>query len=176
MKPDIFMDDFERTEWGDAHFAAIGRALVFATRFESLCKSLNVILGVKENRSVLESEDETQSFVNRIHKRCLAEQISSIVGKIEDLKDILDKARRARNEIVHKLTLGLDRCIDSLLETDVKYLMERLQELVVILAEADRIISFISSLETNEHIPSPEFLKNYPEKVREWVTNIEDIC
>jgi hypothetical protein len=29
MKPDIFMDDFGRTEWGDSIYSAIGRVRLF---------------------------------------------------------------------------------------------------------------------------------------------------
>jgi hypothetical protein len=29
MKPDIFMDDFGRTEWGDSIYSAIGRVQLF---------------------------------------------------------------------------------------------------------------------------------------------------
>lgn len=54
MKPDIFMDDFERTVWADAHYAAIGRALTFATRLEAGCKALNTILSLKKNRGTLD--------------------------------------------------------------------------------------------------------------------------
>jgi len=172
MKPDIFMNEFERTKWADAHYAAIGRALTFATRFEALCKTLNIMLGVKENRSVLESEDDIRAFVDRLHKRRLAQHISSIVGNENELKDILEKARLARNEIAHDLALGLDRSIDSLPESAVQHLMERLKELVKTLAEADRIVSLISSVLTNEHLPVPEFLKNYPRLVEQWVTGL----
>ena len=34
MKPEIFLDEFERTEWGDEVFGVVGRGLTFATRFE----------------------------------------------------------------------------------------------------------------------------------------------
>jgi len=52
MEPEIFMHDFERTAWADAYYSVIGRALTFATRFESLCRTLNVLFGIKGNKTI----------------------------------------------------------------------------------------------------------------------------
>jgi len=169
MKPDIFMDDFERTMCGNAHYSAIGRALTIATRFESLCKVLNTMLGVKEDRNVLESEEDVQRFVTRFYNQRLAKHITSIAAGEDQFRTLLDKARLARNEIAHDITLGLDRMIDNDPE-----LIERLRILIDDLAKADRTLSFILSILTNEHLPVPEFLEKYPMLVQEWVTNIED--
>ena len=56
MKPDIFMDDFERSEWSDSHHAVIGRLLAFASRLEAMVKTVSAFVGVKKNRSILDSE------------------------------------------------------------------------------------------------------------------------
>jgi hypothetical protein len=175
MKPDIFMDDFERTVWADAHYAAIGRGLTFATRFEALCKTLNTMLSVKSERSSLDSEDDIRDFVERIYKCSLAQHIASIGGNKNTLKPILNNARIARNEIAHEITLGLDRSIDSISGPYVQNLMERLKELIKSLAKADRIISVILSVVTHEHLPNREFIEEYPQFIENWVTDIGEI-
>jgi hypothetical protein len=175
MKPDIFMDDFERTVWADAHYAAIGRALTFATRFEALCKTLNAMLSVK-SKNFLDSEDDIRDFVEHIYKCSLAQHITSIAGNENTLSLILNNARIARNEIAHEFTLGLDRSIDSIPEPYVQKLMERLKELAKSLAEADRIISLILSVVTHEYIPNREFLEDYPQLIEKWVTDVGEIA
>jgi len=169
------MDDFERTAWGDAYYAAIGRVLTFATRFEAHCRTLNTILGFKKNRGILDSINGIHAFVKRLHKVKLAKHISSIAANDKELKDILDKARSGRNEIAHELTLGLDRCIDRYSETYIKKLVKRLQQVIRSLALADRIVSLTLSIETNECVPNEGFLAEYPELVEKWATEMEEI-
>lgn len=91
------------------------------------------------------------------------------------MKGILNRARIARNEIAHELTLGLDRNIDSIPGSYIQNLMERLKELIKSLAEADRIISVISSVVTHEHLPNRKFLEEYPQFIEKWVTDIGEI-
>ena len=61
MNPDIFLDDFERTEHSDALHGMLGRALIVATRFDAMCKAAalqvefrkeTVSLGDEKNRHV----------------------------------------------------------------------------------------------------------------------------
>jgi hypothetical protein len=175
VKPDIFMDDFERTVWADAHYAAIGRALVFATRFDAGCKTLNIMISVKNKKALLNTEDDIQSFVNRLFKLHLAEHIKTIAGDKKKLKTILDKARLARNEIAHEITLGFDRCIDNLPKKAVQNMMKRLKKLIRSLAEGDRAISLISSIVTHECPPNPKFISEYPQLIEKWVTDMKEI-
>lgn len=62
MNPDLFIDDFERTENSDALHAILGRSLIVATRFDAMCKAAalqvdfrKVVLPITddENRSML---------------------------------------------------------------------------------------------------------------------------
>src|SRR4030095_12717372 len=47
--------DFEtaRTEFSDVAYAAIGRALAFATRFEANCRALAALIGLREAMKTL---------------------------------------------------------------------------------------------------------------------------
>ncbi|NJD55692.1 MAG: hypothetical protein FIA94_04710 [Nitrospirae bacterium] len=169
MKPDIFMHDFERTDWADAHYSVIGRALTFASRFEGLCKALNVLIGIKENRGILDSEEEVANFVNNLHKQRLIQHVTSIARDDSELQMILNKGRLARNEIAHEIASGLDRCIDLLEKKYIEDLIKRLRALIIDLAEADRVVSFIISVVTNEPLPTRDFLTEYPHYVEQWV-------
>jgi hypothetical protein len=44
----LFDFDTTRSEFSDAAYAAIGRALAFATRFEANCRALAARIGVRE--------------------------------------------------------------------------------------------------------------------------------
>jgi hypothetical protein len=44
----LFDFNIARTEFSDAAYAAVGRALAFATRFEANCRALAVLIGVRE--------------------------------------------------------------------------------------------------------------------------------
>lgn len=175
MKPEIFMCDFERTVRADAYYSVIGRALTFATRFDSLCRALNVLLGIKQKKYSLGSKEEVIKLVNRLHKLRLIQHISSIAGNKNELKRILDKGRCVRNEIAHDLTRGLDRCIDTLPDKHINNLMDRLRILIIELAEADKAVSFITSILTHESLPSPEFLTKYPSLIKKWVMDTKEI-
>lgn len=172
MKPEIFMDDFERIEGDDAGYAAIGRALTFASRFEAMCKTLSVLVGLKSHSSLLDSEEQLKTFFDKLHKMPLARHLSSLKLEVESAATILDEARKARNEIAHEVALGLDRSLDSLPEGSMKDLLDRLRILSARLAEGDRIVSYLASIATNEAIPSAEFLRNYPQMVADWVCDL----
>jgi hypothetical protein len=44
----LFDFDTTRSEFSDAAYATIGRALAFATRFEANCRALAALIGVRE--------------------------------------------------------------------------------------------------------------------------------
>ncbi len=173
MKPDTFMNDFERTDWADAHYSVIGRALTFALRFEGLCKALNVLIGIKENRGILDSEEEVAKFVNNLHNRRLIQHVISIARDDSELQIILNKGRLARNEIAHDIASGLDRCIDILEKKHIEDLMDRLRSLIIDLANADQAVSLITSIVTNEPLPPRDFLTEYPHFIEQWVMERE---
>jgi len=169
------MANFERTAWSDAHYSVIGRALTLATRFEALCRSLHVYIGLKEYKGILESEEEVIKLVTNLGRLKLVQHIRAIVRDEGELKSILDKGRLARNEIAHKLTIGLDHLIDTLPDNHINELMERLRKLVSELAEADRAISFIISVVSHESLPTDQFLSNYLKMIENWVMDVDEI-
>ena len=172
MKPEIFMDDFERTELSDAHYAAIGRLLTFASRFEAVAKGISLLVGLKKKRSLIDSDSALNEFIERLRKMPLARHLSDLGLDEGSAGMVLLAARRARNEIAHTLTIGLDRCLDRLSREQRVEFVQRLEELAVSLAEGDRVISYLASVSTSEHLPSPNFLNEYPVRVAAWVCEL----
>ena len=168
MKPEIFMDEFERTHYGDSIFSSVGRALTISTRFENNCKMLAVILELKEN-SLFDDEEKFNSFVKKLYSKRLFEDIQKILKSTKDFETILDKARKSRNEIVHELTKGLDKTLDLLPKEEIKSLDSRLIELVENISYGDLITSFLLSVITKEPIPSFQILNKYKNNILEWV-------
>ncbi len=166
------MDDFERTEWADARYAAIGRILTLASRFEAVSKTLSAVVGLKKDRSLLDSEERLKTFIEKLRKMPLAKHLSALSLELDSVATVLGEARKARNAIAHDLTLGLDRCLDSLPEESMKPFLDSLRTLSIRLAEGDRIVSYLASVATNEETPSVAFLETYPRSVAEWVCDL----
>lgn len=168
MKPEIFMNSFERTHYGDSIYSSIGRALTVSTRFENNCKMLAVILELKDNPS-FDDEEIFNEFVQKLYNKRLFDDIQRILKVSKDLGDALNVARISRNEIVHELTKGLDSTLDSLPKDDIKNFDSRLIKLIENISLGDLITSYILSVITKERIPNIQFLNNYRNRILEWV-------
>ena len=172
MKPDIFMDNFERTEWGDSIYSAIGRALTLATHFESSCRGLVVILQLKTTpHEILESPTGIEELSDKLYQRRLGQNISTFAPTQDDFRCLLDKARNARNEIAHEIALGMEN--QKALERNEEFFLGRIRELSLTLAEADRAVCFALTVLTHDHMPNNDFLKKYPERIAQWVCELE---
>lgn len=173
MKPEIFMNNFERTSYGDSIYSSIGRALTIATRFETNCKMLAVILQLKEKK-LFEDEEEFNRFINALYKKRLFEDIEIIENNTEDYNGILHKARASRNEMAHELTKGLDTILELLPKDEIKRMDSRMIELIENISAGDIIISYLLSVVTNETIPNIKFLKAYRNEILQWVMDRTD--
>jgi hypothetical protein len=172
MKPDIFMDDFERTEWGDSIYSAIGRVLTLANHFESSCRSLVGILQLKTtSHEILESPTGIKELSDELYRRSLGQNISIFAPAQDDFRHLLDKARDARNEIAHEIALGMED--QEGLERNEEFFLGRIRELSLTLAEADRAVCFALTVVTHDHMPDNDFLNEYPERIAKWVCQLE---
>jgi hypothetical protein len=172
MKPDIFMDDFERTEWGDSIYSAIGRVLTLANHFESSCRSLVGILQLKTtSHEILESPTGIKELSDELYRRSLGQNISIFAPAQDDFRHLLDKARDARNEIAHEIALGMED--QEGLERNEEFFLGRIRELSLTLAEADRAVCFALTVVTHDHMPDTDFLNEYPERIAKWVCQLE---
>src|SRR5688500_7119998 len=119
---DLFDLPTERTEFSDAGYAAFGRSLVFATRFEANCRALAVLMGIKDrtqaqrNDSTLLDDEEFRKLVAALWKKQLFHQIQALntsVHLTNDLRTVLNAAREARNYLAHDFGLGAQHEIET---------------------------------------------------------------
>lgn len=169
MGPDVFMNDFSRTEWSDGYFGMLGRALVFATRFEASVRSLSTLLDLRGSPDALDSQQRMEELLDAARKKGLAKHIKRVGLDEGEFSETLRIAREARNEVAHDLGLGLDRCLDLLPAPDMEKVEERLRELSLFLARGDWIACMLISILTEEHRPTGNYLNEYPERVANWV-------
>lgn len=168
MQPDIFMDDFERTVWGDSIYAAMGRVLTLAAHFESSCRGLVRILQLKTtSHEILESPTGIKKLSDELYRRGLGRNISTFAPTQDDFRLLLDNARKARNEIAHEIASDMEG--QEGLERNEEFFLGRIRELALTLAEADRAVCFALTVLTHDHMPNNDFLKKYPERVAQWV-------
>lgn len=172
MKPDIFMDDFDRSERADSIYSVIGRALTLATHFESSCRGLVVVLKLRTTpREILDFPEGFEELSDELYRRSLYQNISTFAPTQDDFRQLLDKARNARNEIVHEIALGFEDW--EKLKREEDFFLSRIHELSLILAEADRAVCFALTVLTHDQMPNNDFLEKYPERIAKWVCDLE---
>src|SRR5918992_1505572 len=73
----------ERTEFSDAVYSMIGRALAVASRFEASCRALALLLGIRQSSPPgsfsLTRPEDLDLLISEIRKRQLFRQIESVV-------------------------------------------------------------------------------------------------
>jgi hypothetical protein len=166
MQLDILLEDFEMTENTEKLHSILGRSLVIATRFDSLCDHALKLLEFKSSFSILLPEKDFQEYVDKLFSK-----FSSLSNNIDALtidnsyKSILHEARKARNEVVHSVGKGLTGCLDG--KVDEEKFKSYLSELIVKVADGDFVISTILSIINYNQLPN---YKNdqYQKKIVNW--------
>jgi len=183
MSPEIFIEDFERTENSDSLHGVIGRSLIIATRFDSMCISLSKLLDI---RSMVISKAIGSKLVEQgaVEERITDENFDTLINQVTskyhslgasiksfqlpgEASTILHDARKARNEIAHSLTKGLEGCIDS--KVNEEYFINEISRLVKIITDGDIIISSLMSVVNKEPILNESSLSKYRNRVLNWV-------
>jgi hypothetical protein len=170
----------ERTEFSDASYAAIGRALAYATAFEDACRGLSRLLHIGERLpEVLKSVPDLDAAFAKIVQKEWDDRLGQHVKRILDyhefpsnVGEMIKQAKAARNEIAHEIALGtLDRPLPSI-ETDNfrTELLSRLAQLVRAIANGFIIVELASLSHSREPLPTRSFLSSYPDRIVEWVT------
>jgi hypothetical protein len=177
---DYFSLPAERAEFSDAIYSAIGRGLTFATLFESNCRALALLVGVK-NQVIsdvsfsLSRQEDLDALVNDLQRKRLVDQINVVcsdLGIDSESRRILQKGREARNAVAHELTLGLEHQVESDLGRD-NYL-DHLRILIEDLAVANLVVCLFSLLATGEGLPTMQFISQYPVRAVNWVCEVND--
>lgn len=170
MNPDIFITDFERTENTDELQSVLGRALIIATRFDSMCNAAAVHLELKQkltSPSIL-GEAEYQEFALKIVEkyRTLNQNINAL-SFLGDITVSLHEARKARNYVAHELAKGLTGCLDT--KCNEGALIQEVSDQILDIAEGDIAISLVISALNHDSIPNKQFLSSYKERIINWV-------
>lgn len=153
MQSDIFLEDFEMTENTEKLHSILGRGLVIATRFDSLCDHTLKLLEFKSSFSILLPEKDFQEYVDKLFSK-----FSSLSNNIDALtidnsyKSILHEARKARNEVVHSVGKGLTGCLDG--KVDEEKFKSYLSDLIFKVADGDFVISTILSIINYNKLPN----------------------
>jgi len=171
MSPEIFIDNFERTENSNYLQGVIGRSLIVATRFDSMCTALSMALEIRSRAVCLLNSDEYfNQFVTQVESkyRTLNSSIQSF--KLPDqISDILYQAKKARNEVVHSLTKGLEGCIDTKISNDG--FIDEVSDLLGKIVDGDIISSVLMSNFNNETVLNNVSLERYKNKIINWVVD-----
>ena len=170
MDPDTFIDDFERTENSDDIQSIVGRALIIATRFDSMCEAAAIPIDIKKeavSKSVM-ADGEFDAYASKIATkyRTLKTNIESI-DLPSDISVILHDARVARNSVAHDLAKGLTGCMDKKIDED--RLTREISELITDIAYGDIAISLTISMFNHEPLPNEKFIASYKDKIVNWV-------
>ncbi|SRR6266705_2854905 len=166
----------ERTEFSDAIYAMIGRALAYATSFEATCRALgslpDIRQQVQEMRQFIQDADEAfAAAVEKIWERRLRQHVKRILEYHEfpsNVADTIKRAKSARNEIAHEIALGISHTVET--DAGRSDLIAKLSRLVQGIAEGYIIIELASLIETHEPLPTSQFLSTYPTQIVDWIT------
>ena len=167
----MFIEDFERSENSDEVFAIIGRALVIATRFDSMCKALARSADLKLHALYEKiSDDDFEDFTDKIIKKysTLDKSINRLCLP-DDLSTTLHDARKARNEIAHDLAIGMEGCLDTKL--NMQDFLANLSACIKHLAHGDALISVLLRQFNGDDSIRPEFVNAYVNRISRWVIN-----
>ena len=176
--------DTERTGFSDEAYAAVGRALAFATRFEANCRALAQLLHIRpmiaEKGIAILDDDVFITNVVAFLRRPLKKNLSQVCKwkyhnhKLsEDTASILAAGREARNLIAHEITLSVPDTIQT--DSGRAKLMSMLQAAVQPIAEADRIVCLITHVETHEPLPTAVTYDTYIQRITDWVCDVPHI-
>jgi hypothetical protein len=161
----------------DEAYAAVGRALAFATRFEANCRALAQLLHVRpivrqQGTAILE-DDAFVATINEFWSLRLRKHLSQLLQYYElpaDAASILKAGKTARNLIAHEITLSVPETIQT--DSGRAELMSMLRTAIQRIAEADRIVCLIMHAETNEPLPTAASYDGYVRKIIDWVCDI----
>ena len=171
MFPPFFYYLTNTTKEANSMFMKIGRALYVATRFESYCRTLNILLGAKSSVNKgdlsLGNDDQVKEFMNKIIKLNLNKHIKSILKSLnlnEDISKLIFNAKNARNYIAHEITLGMEQSIENDVSFwEVKY--KEIDDSLIKILDVEFFIILMMALVTHDDLPP----KNYIEKNKLWV-------
>lgn len=186
---DLPLFEHERTWFSDECYGVIGRALAFATSFECNCWALEALTEIKSELDFSDEESMVE-FCRKLDKKFLGRRTKDITKNLKkgaetlaekdmsclveflatNFGEKLEDARKARNEIAHDLTKGIEHYAED--NEGRKNLIKDVEKLVRRIAEADVEVYNLCRSITKE----PRFVDadRYCEAAVKWVCEIED--
>lgn len=170
----IFLDDFEITENTEFFHSIIGRCLILSSRFESLCKDLYIRINMPLEiiKSYLNKEKDQNFSENLLKYKPLNNILKNIEPYInsEELNQLFQDAKKARNDIAHEFCVNLSGCIDLKVTNDSFY--KRVEELIKPIIRADYYLSTILHYFNKDGISLA--FNIYHNNVVEWVFDVQN--
>jgi hypothetical protein len=175
MNPDLYFEPFEVSEFTEGFHAALGRALIIATRFERNVVALATLLQVEDESSVLESDRSWKELVAKIVETPLAAQVEPLLGTYPGAGDVLESARDAVNHVAHKIARGLDRPLDGSKTAILSDQVLDMYDDVRSIAEGDMLVCAITEYLTKRTVPQNTTLAQHSGAVADWVCNTDEL-
>ncbi|MBM2817286.1 MAG: hypothetical protein HW421_4048 [Ignavibacteria bacterium] len=174
-----FFEFPELTSSSNDCYSIIGRALFYATFFESNFVAFNkgIELKINFNKGLTFDDPNFKNILAEISKRSLYKHINFFKNRfdksvlpdilIKDFYQILNDARESRNIIAHDICKG----IEFEIETDKGHdnICQQIKENILKIAKADAIVCFFIQIFNQEPVPVSSYIEDYPIKVMNWV-------
>lgn len=169
---DIFFHPLPQQNTGTVeYFSVLGRALFTAQHFETNCRALAGFLMMKteqvENGSNVLDSPKFHLKINKLWKQNLGNIIPRITKSnppSNDISQVLDEARVARNEIAHWITVGVNIESDAELSNRIDEIRIHVQKI----AYADKYVAALLHKVNKTSLPSDQFFTNYEKEVADW--------
>jgi len=158
-----------KTDFEVAYIEAVGRALCIAQNFESNCRSLAILLDVKEHQKTSTDEVAFDELIDKLSKRMLAGSIQQLDKHFvvpDAVSDILENGKNARNYIAHDSmkTLFDSQDIEERLSQDIIVLRDKVKKLAI----ADGMMASWSWWVSERKVVNWE---SYTNATQQWVFN-----
>lgn len=171
MSNQIF-DKFVRSEFSDEIYAALGRAITIAARFDASCKTLAalpIIKGATAAKSKLEESEFDEIFSEIKRKYVNLNRAIISLGLSGTVEEIMTKARECRNKLVHEAPLGGEAGFEHMGEEKSQQFIHYLEMLILPIIRGEVLVSAIISYSNSENISSYPFSKEYESRYINWI-------
>lgn len=163
----MFFPIGKKTKFENKYIKAVGRALCISQNFESNCRSLAILLDIKEYDQKISKQIEFSNLIKRLSKRMLSNSIKRFSKNIplpESIMQILENGKNSRNYIAHDSMKALFETLD--IDERLSVQLVALRDDVRNLAIADGMVAtWCSGISENKS----DSRKSYAEDVEKWV-------
>ena len=159
----------ERTRTLDSLYAALGRALIVASAFESNCKTLAFGLGIRSQANLLQDSAAFDAIVEKTSKASLNAAINNIDKSIGDTRGILERGRIARNALAHDSCFIFNGHVTGgeIGRNFEAWLGNPVEDIVIANYTVLLLMGVLKLLEAG--LPNWSIVQSYPKELTEWI-------